>query len=284
MANGTPPGQNIDLQTVRDFGKEWKHFDQKELPEAELRKHFDRYFRIFPWDTLPPNAEGFDLGCGSGRWARFVAEKVGLLHCVDASEAALDVAQATLASRSNCRFHCASVDAIPLVDGTMDFGYSLGVLHHVPDSLAGLRACVVKLRPGAPFLVYLYYALDGRPLWFRTLWRMSDLVRRSIAPQPHAVKLALTFPIALLVYLPLSRFAKLVERIGMRHEKIPLSYYRNASFYTLRTDALDRFGTRLERRFTANQVRELMIQAGLSRVEVGSREPFWCAVGVRSSQ
>jgi hypothetical protein len=45
----------------------------------------------------------------------------------------------------------------------MDFGYSLGVLHHLPDPRAGLAACVTKLKPGAPMLVYIYYAFDNRP-------------------------------------------------------------------------------------------------------------------------
>ena len=49
----------------------------------------------------------------------------------------------------------------------MDFGYSLGVLHHLEDTQAGMAACVRKLKPGAPFLVYIYYALENRPIWFR---------------------------------------------------------------------------------------------------------------------
>ena len=70
-------------------------------------------------------------------------------------------------SYSNCEFHCASVDAIPLPDDSADFGYSLGVLHHVPDTQKGILECVRKLKPGAPFLLYLYYAFDNRPWWFR---------------------------------------------------------------------------------------------------------------------
>jgi hypothetical protein len=49
----------------------------------------------------------------------------------------------------------------------MDFGYSLGVLHHVADTEGALRAAVRTLKPGAPLLVYLYYAFDNRPRWSR---------------------------------------------------------------------------------------------------------------------
>ena len=31
---------------------------------------------------------------------------------------------------------------------------------------------------------------------------------------------------------------------------MPLSFYRDCSFYVMRNDSLNRFGTRLERRFT----------------------------------
>lgn len=61
--------RNIDQQVVHDFGKEWSKFDQATVPEQELRNLFSQYFSLFPWDKLPPDACGFDLGCGSGRWS-----------------------------------------------------------------------------------------------------------------------------------------------------------------------------------------------------------------------
>src|SRR5690606_17467775 len=135
-------------------------------------------FGIFPWSRIGPDSVGFDAGCGTGRWAAFVAPRVRTLHCVDASERALDVARRHLAGRDNGVFHHASVADLPFEDGSMDFGYSLGVLHHVPDTAGGIAACARKLKPGAPFLVYLYYAFDNRPPWFRAVWKASDMGRR----------------------------------------------------------------------------------------------------------
>jgi len=272
---------NFDASTVEDFGREWTSFDQLPLPEAELEKRFREYFRLFPWEELPPEAVGLDLGCGSGRWARFVAPRVGRLECVDASPAALAVAERTLQDHDNCRFHVASVDAMPLPASSMDFGYSLGVLHHVPDAAAGLRACAERLKPGAPFLLYLYYALDDRPGWFRGLWRAADLGRRTISRLPHRAKIAVTSAIAGLVYLPLARLSLLLERSGRDVDAVPLSTYRRSGFYTMRTDALDRFGTRLEQRFSAEEVRAMMEAAGLERVEISTEPPYWCALGYR---
>jgi ubiquinone/menaquinone biosynthesis C-methylase UbiE len=272
---------NVDRRVIEGFGKEWARFDQSEAAQGELQALFEQYFSVFPWAELPPEAVGFDLGCGSGRWARFVAPRVGRLHCIDASSAALGVARRSLDEYSNCDFHCASVDAIPLPDNSADFGYSLGVLHHVPDTQQGIGDCVRKLKPGAPFLLYLYYAFDNRPWWFRTMWAISDIFRRVLCRLPFAIRSLLCDLVAAAVYWPLARIAAVLERLGIDVNHLPLSAYRDRSYYAMRTDALDRFGTRLERRFTRKQMREMMERAGLERIAF-SESIFWCAVGHRS--
>lgn len=47
------------------------------------------------------------------------------------------------------------------------------------------------------------------------------------------------------------------------------------------TDAFDRFATRVERRFTAKEVREMMMRAGLEHIEFSDTRPYWSAVGSR---
>lgn len=274
-------GRNIDHETVRGFGDEWRRFDQLQLSEAERAQLFERYFRIFPWHMLPSGARGFDLGCGSGRWAKLVAPKVGRLHCIDASEAAITVAKTNLRDAANCEFHAASVDQLPSSVNAMDFGYSLGVLHHVPDTEGAIRACVARLKPGAPFLLYLYYAFDNRPWWFRLLWRVSDVARQSVSRMPMRIRYATSQVIAAVIYYPLARLSWLLEWMGLKVEGLPLSAYRTQSFYVMRTDALDRFGTKLEQRFTAAQIRRLMERAGLDQITFSDSIPYWCAVGFK---
>ena len=62
--------ENLEGGRVRGFADEWSRFPQDKLEAAELQALFDRYFELFPWDRLPAGAVGFDLGCGTGRWAR----------------------------------------------------------------------------------------------------------------------------------------------------------------------------------------------------------------------
>jgi SAM-dependent methyltransferase len=272
--------QNLDEDTVKSFGDEWSRFDQSELSDNDANRIFNEYFAIFPWDKLPNNAIGFDMGCGSGRWAKLMAPRVGHLHCIDPSSA-LDVAKRKLSSLTNVSFHCATVDDNPIPKNSQDFGYSLGVLHHLPDTALAIQACTSMLKPGAPFLVYLYYAFDNRSVPFKMIWHSTDLMRRVICRLPASIKHLVTDALAAFLYFPLARLSLFVELLGLAVESIPLSYYRNHSFYTMRTDSRDRFGTPLEQRFTRNEIAAMLDAGGLCDVRFSNHAPFWCVVGIK---
>lgn len=272
--------RNIDKQTVQGFGDEWTRFDQSSLDDKERQDLFDRYFGLFPWDALPRDAIGFDMGCGSGRWAKLVAPRVGQLYCIDPSNA-VHVARENLKIYPNCTVYAGDTENNPIEEGSMDFGYSLGVLHHIPNTQKALEDCVKKIKPNAPFLLYLYYAFDGRPWWFKGLWKASDLLRKCISKMPYALRYVTTQIMACVFYYPLARMSWVMERFGVNVHHFPLSAYRSCSFYTMRTDALDRFGTSLERRFTKEDIYTMMTKAGLDRIRFSEKEPFWCAVGYR---
>ena len=78
------------MDVVSDFGDEWDQYDQSGS-DLKLEEAFSQYFSIFPNQYLNPNAVGFDAGCGSGRWAKFIAPKVKQLICFDPSHKALKV-------------------------------------------------------------------------------------------------------------------------------------------------------------------------------------------------
>jgi SAM-dependent methyltransferase len=276
------PNENIDHRVVNGFGQEWSHYNQTPLSSTELNRLFEAYFAVFPFDQPTADWVGFDLGCGSGRWARLMSPKVKVLHCIDPSPAALQVARKNLAGRRNCLFHVADSHNMPMEDGSMDFGYSLGVLHHIPDPQLALNACVKKLKGNAPFLLYIYYALENRPPYYRLLWRTTDYVRRLISKMPFLMRRTVSSCIAAVVYWPLARTARLVEKSGRNVESFPLAFYRQRSFYVMCTDALDRFGTRIEHRFTRSDIQRMMTVAGLERIRFSENPPYWCAVGFKS--
>jgi len=275
-------GKNLDEHTAEGFDLIWKRYAEPDGGAVEVipAEAFDTYFAIFPLERLS-GAEGFDLGCGNGRIAVSVAPRAGFLHCIDPSAAGLAAAKQAMRRLDNVDFHQASVDSIPLADGSQDFGYSIGVLHHIPDPAAGLQCCVDKLKPGAPFLLYLYYGLDNRPGWFRLAWRASDVARRMICRLPFPLRAGASTALAATLYWPLSRTARLLRKLGVATDNLPLSGYADSPWAVLRADALDRFGTAIEHRFSRAEMERMMIDAGLRDVRFAEGPPFWIALGYK---
>ena len=273
--------RNLDPRVVDGFGDEWARFSNRPLEDDELEEMFDLYVSIFPWDDLPADPVGFDAGCRSRRSASIFSPRVGRLWCIDASGEALAVAREALAEHDNVAFRHEDLSGVGLEEASCDFGYSLGVLHHIPDTEHAARSCVRLLKPGAPFLVYLYHDLSDRALAQRVILGGVGLVRRVVARLPRAARAMAADALAVVVYWPLARFARLLDRIRIPSSWVPLFQYRNRSFYVMRNDALDRFGTLLEKRYSRDEVVALMEGVGLEDVVVADGPPWWVAVGRR---
>ena len=273
---------NKDEKVIHEFGDEWTKFTYETLDKKKLEENFQQYFNIFPWNMLPKNAVGFDMGCGSGRWAKFVAPKVKTLNCVEPSNA-IYVAKKNLSTyEKNVKFYKETTADCSISHGSQDFGYCLGVLHHIPNTQDALNDCTKLLKPGAPFLLYLYYNFENKPLWFKFIWKLSDYISKVVSILPKPIKYFICFIIALSVYLPMSRVAYIIEKFGINVENIPLSDYRRKSFYQCKNDALDRFGTRLEQRFSKAQITNMLKKAGCTKIEFSPNTPHWCCIAFKN--
>ena len=272
---------NFDQKTIDDFGDEWNLFQQNKLSGKELFNIYKNYFSIFPWNQINKSSIGADIGCGTGRWAYYVAPEIKTLYCVDPSSKALNIAKSNLNSNDNCVFLKEHVGNLSLQNDSLDFAYSLGVLHHIPDTFKALKECVKKLKKGAPFLVYLYYNFENKSFFLKFIWKLSNILRKIISSIPFKIKKLITDFLALIIYLPLARLSLLFSKLNINPSFIPLSFYKDKSFYTMRTDSLDRFGTKIEQRFSKNEIHEMMTASNLTRIIFLEREPFWVAVGFK---
>jgi ubiquinone/menaquinone biosynthesis C-methylase UbiE len=272
--------ENIDASVVKAFGEEWEKFSvHTDESVKELRKE---YFDIIDDTIVNKNTYMIDIGCGSGRWTDYFVDKAGFIEAIDPSDAVV-AADKMLGKKDNVRITKASVDTIPWDDETFDFGMSIGVLHHIPDTKQALISCVKKIKKGGHFYVYLYYRFDDRGFIFKSVFYLSNVIRLVVSRMPSAIKKFTCDVLAVLVYWPISRFAGLLHKMGAHKfaKKIPLEPYYNKPFYNLRNDCLDRFGTKLEQRFLKSEIKTMMEEAGLTNIKFGEQSAFWHAVGKR---
>src|SRR5205814_4968684 len=118
-----------------------------------------------------------DLGCGMGRWSYMLVQRAPVreLVLVDFSEAIFQ-ARKLLHRQRNALFFMGDILRLPFRHGYADFIMSLGVLHHLP---ADCMQVVRSLKPYARrLLIYLYYALDNKPFYYRWLLSLYTPLRR----------------------------------------------------------------------------------------------------------
>lgn len=272
---------NLDEETVNSFGDEWQKFNH--FTDEEIEKIGDEYFDIVPESILNSNTIVLDVGCGTGRWSKYLANKVKFIEAIDPSEAIISACQ-VLKQDKNVRVTKAATDNIPFNDQSFDFAISLGVLHHIPDTKKALHDMVQKVKIHGHVLIYIYYSLDNRGFLFKLLFFLSNIIRFFISKLPKSIKQVVCELIAIFIYYPFIFIGSLIKSLfpgSNLWKKVPLSYYIGKSYNVVRNDTLDRFGTPLEQRFSKNEIYQMMIDAGLSDITFSQQTPYWHAFGTR---
>lgn len=273
-------GKNIDKEVVETFGEEWLKFNA--FSEKDILVAGNEYFDILNENVINKDSYILDIGCGTGRWSKYLSSKVGFVEAIDPSNAVF-AANKLLENINNIRITKASVDNIPFEDNTFDFAMSIGVLHHIPDTQQAMKDAVKKVKIGGYFYCYLYYNLESRGLIFKNLFALSTKIRNKVSKMDSNNKKIVCDLIAIFFYMPFVIITRVLNLFSLNKlsKKIPLNDYSNKSFFIIRNDALDRFGTTLEQRFSKKQVVEMMENSGLKEIIVSNGSPFYHAIGKR---
>jgi ubiquinone/menaquinone biosynthesis C-methylase UbiE len=206
-------GENIDKQVVDEFGAEWLKF--YEHNDDLVQKGGQEYFDILNDNIVNSNTYALDMGCGTGRWTKYLLPKVGFMEAVDPS-GAIFAADKLLGDISNVRLSQASIETLPFADESFDFVMSIGVLHHIPDTRKALNDCVKKVKKGGYFFVYLYYNLDRRGPVYKALFKLSSLVRQVVSRLPGKIKHFVCDVLAILFYMPFILAGRFIKFLGFK--------------------------------------------------------------------
>ena len=271
--------ENRDDRVISHFGGEWKAFNYLDPDQLkDVSAQFAAYVQPLPKGLLNPNNLTIgDFGAGSGRWAHFFLEYANQLWLIEPGQESFEVLRQRFENSSKVHLLNETVAENDVPENSLDLAVSLGVLHHLPDTQLGIRDICRKVKPGGYFLCYLYYALENKPLVYRMIWNISNSLRQGISKVPYRGRRFVCEIIAALVYFPLAKFSKLVEVTGLSSKNIPLHHYKDMTFYVMRNDAYDRFGTSLEQRFTRAQISQMLENSDfdLKTLKFSESEPFW---------
>lgn len=282
-----PSDNNRDDHVISHFGSEWKAFNYLDSEQLEeVREQFAAYVRPLPEQLFAgDNLVIADFGAGSGRWAHFLLEYAHQLWLVEPGKDSFSILQQRFGENEKVHLLNETVSENTVPEESLDLAVSLGVLHHVPDTGLGVRDIFKKIKPGGYFLCYLYYAMENKPFLYRSIWNISNKFRIRISKLPYRQRRIVCEIIATLVYWPMAKLSKMIERAGLSSRNIPLHHYKDMNFYVMRNDAYDRFGTSLEQRFTKKEISEMVANAGfaVATLKFSEAEPFWTFVARKPS-
>jgi len=277
--SGQGKDQNLDEKVIKSFGHEWAAFDYTETEsEDALDSQFLAYCAPIDLNEFNPRTSiAADFGAGSGRWATRLLPYFSLVYALEPSVGAIRVLNKKFEDEQRIKILKETVGVNSIPAGSLDLAMSLGVLHHIPDTRLAISDIALKVKSGGLFLCYLYYSLENKPFYYRALFWIANSVRWVISRLPYFVRRIISFIIAVLVYLPLARTAKFLGARGRNISNFPLHHYSNMPFVMLENDALDRFGTKLEKRFSKKEIIQMVGHAGfdLSTLKFSDAEPFW---------
>ena len=155
------------------FGYQWNRFAKTQLDSAsggtQSRDTFVEKTRIPLADLRGKTI--LDVGCGMGRFAEVVAEAGGRVVGIDLSSA-VDAAAPNLERFENAAVVQADVFSLPFGPETFDLIYSIGVLHHTPDTRKAFLSLPRLLKKRGQVAIWLYARMLRWTLAMSNLYRL----------------------------------------------------------------------------------------------------------------
>jgi len=150
VGSPTSDSQGVE-QTQKSFGRQWNTYRVQRAEEDSA------YFRS-KTGIEPLKLKGLmvlDAGCGSGRYTRIAGEAEATVIGVDFSSA-VETALENTAHLPNVHIIQSDIFELPFQLQLFEFIYSIGVLHHTPNTKKALARLVPLLAHAGEISIWLY--------------------------------------------------------------------------------------------------------------------------------
>lgn len=187
--------KDLGQKTISDFGHQWSTYTDNSGYYGSTDLLADM---IHPWlsmDDLAGQKVG-EIGSGTGRIVNMLLDaNVASVVAVEPSDAIKALEHNTAHAKDRVRLcHCLGEQLEPGLD--LDTVFSIGVLHHIPEPDATVRAVAKALKPGGRFLIWLY-GWEGNSAYLALTLPLRTITSRL----PHWLLVGLCHALTALLYL-----------------------------------------------------------------------------------
>jgi len=237
-----------------NFGFEWNLHNRTQLDTATRHESEETF--IEKTGFRRGDFKGklvLDVGCGMGRFSDVASRWGATVVGIDLTSA-VDAAHSNIGGRENVHLAQADVFRLPFREETFDVIFSIGVLHHTPDTRAAFDQLPRLLKPGGTIAIWVYSTLMGR--WTR----VSDIYRHLTTRLPRRVLYALCH-----VAIPLYNVNKIPLIRGVSRIVFPVSNHRDPAWRVL--DTFDWYSPTYQWKHGEGELRDWFQKHGLVSVE-----------------
>jgi len=206
---------DVSKKTIQDFDAQWTRYTDNDGYYGSINLFQDICGPLLPIECLK-NCRAMEIGSGAGRIVNMLLD-AGVAHVVAVEPSdAIEVLKSNTQSRADkVQYIKATGENIP--DIKVDYAFSIGVLHHIPNPVAVVSRVYEALNPGGKFLFWVY-GREGNELYLTVvtpLRKMAQLMPDFIlAGLSHFLNLFLTVYIFLCQFLPLPLHRYMQQVIG----------------------------------------------------------------------
>ena len=248
--------QILKKKTADSFGFEWTKFNKLKS---------ERGFLEF---IGPINKEFFkgkfilDAGCGNGSYSYYSASYGAEVISIDFSDAVSVARENT--KNMNVQVVRADITHPPFKDGTFDYIFSIGVLHHLPDPEKGFQQLVPLLKPGGLISIWVY----GRAKQWAAVYFYEPIIKISHR-LPHGLLYYLCYFPAIIMQITNYLYLLLKKvHLSKLASILPFKYYADYPFSVKLNDSFDTFATPSARYYSDEEISNWFVGSKLMDIKI----------------
>ena len=259
-------------RTIQDFGEQWTRYRDNSGYYGSAALFADVFGPLLRAEDLR-ELRVCEIGAGTGRFVNIVLA-AGAAHVValEPSDAFEVLRENTRASAERVTYLRLTGDLLP-ADLALDWVLSIGVLHHVADPAAVLRAALRALKPGGRVGIWVY-GRENNATWLAVL-RVLRTFTRSL---PHPLLAALVR----IIDVPAGIYVRLCRTIPLPLHRYVTNVLGRMTPDKRRLVIYDQLNPEIARYYRGEEVETLLKEAGFEGVRLYHRHGYsWAATAVR---
>lgn len=257
---------------ISDFGSQWVKHTENTGYYASSELLQDIFGTLLSLDEIR-GSRTLDVGSGTGRIVNMLLD-VGANHVVAVEPSiAFDVLKENTRSHAE-QIRYLNVRGNEIPDIEVDFAFSIGVLHHIPDPIPVVSRVYDCLKPNGKFLFWVY-GYEGNEIYLFFVQPLREITKR--LPDSILAVLANLLTVFVSIYTIFCQFLPLPLYRYLRNVYSKLDW--KSRFLVI----FDQLNPAFAKYYTENEAIELMKSAGFQQVKIEQRQNYsWTVIGQKS--